>query len=149
MRSIDCQHPPSPSSLCSSPLPSPTRAPLPSFALPLRFASTSVRLCLFSLFFPRAVALFPLPPTFLPGSTRRVGPRPFSVMAQLFVYMGSKERFLMLRCHWRTRGWRTYCAEIASDIRDVQSHGNVLHGKISYGIGIFGTENRTMERNAG
>jgi len=67
-------------------------------------------------------------------------------MAQLFVYMGSKELFLMLQCHWRTRGWGTYCVEIASD---VQSHGNVLHGKISYGIGIFGMENRTMERNAG
>lgn len=50
----------------------------------------------------------------------------------------------MLRCHWRTRGRRTYCAEIESrsDIRDMQSLGNVLHSKISYGIGIFGTENR-------
>jgi len=61
-------------------------------------------------------------------------------MVQLFVYMGSKERFLMLRCHWRMRGWGTYCAEIGAT--------RMLHGKISYGIGIFGTENRTMERNA-
>lgn len=50
----------------------------------------------------------------------------------------------------------TYCAEIESrsDIRDMQSHGNALvarrgGGKISYGIGIFRTEGRTMERNAG
>lgn len=50
----------------------------------------------------------------------------------------------MLRCHWRMRGWRTYCAEIESrsDIRGMQSRGNVLHGKISYRIGIFRMENR-------
>jgi len=64
-------------------------------------------------------------------------PRLFSVMAQLFVYMESKERFLM-----RTREWRTYCIEIESrggDIRDMQSHSTCCTGKISYGIGIFGT----------
>lgn len=144
MRSIDCQHPP-------SVLPSPLAAAF-TFSRP----STAILLLLpasfLSLFFSRAVALFLLPPVcFYRFYSAGRPPRLFSVMVQLFVYMGSKECFLMLRCHWRTRGRRTYCTEIElrSDICDMQSRGNVPHSKISYGIGIFGTENRTMERNAG
>lgn len=146
MRSIDCQHPPV--------LPSPLAAAFtdscpftfsrPSTAIRFHFRETASSLSL-SL----AVALFPL--VFSSVLLGESGPRLFSVMAQLFVYMGSKKRFLMLRCHWQTRGRRTYCAEIESrsDIHGMQSRGNVPRGKISYGIGIFGTENWTMERNAG
>lgn len=146
MRSIDCQHPPPPSSSRPLPLTSPTRAPLPSLALLPRFASTSARLRLFFLSltlssFLASLHYFFYLVCFYWFYYRRVDPqRLFSVMAQLFVYMGLKKRFLMLRCHWPTRGWRTYCAEIElrSDIRDMQSRGNVLHSKISYEIGIFG-----------
>jgi len=144
MRSIDCQHPP----LLRPPF-APRRY-LCQLAPPL--PSTMIRFYFREAVFSLSSFLAPLHYFFYLLCFYRFyseSRSPFSVMAQLFVYMGSKERFLMLRCHWRTRGWRTYGAEIASDIRDVQSHGNVLHGKISYGIGIFGTENRRMKRNAG
>lgn len=140
MRSIDCQHSPSPfplllllhplSSLRPLPLPSPTRAPLPSLALLLRFYFRA-RLRLFSLFF---LDYFFYLLVFLPVL---LDPRLFSVMAQLFVYMGSKKRFLMADARMENLLHRDRIAGAISAICNLTV--TCCTGKISYGIGIFGT----------
>lgn len=66
----------------------------PSTAIRFHFREAASFLSSSLFFFPRAVALFLLPPVFLPVLFGEAGPpRLFPVMAQLFVYMGSKERF--------------------------------------------------------